>query len=212
MTFGSPQSVADELVALMKATKPTLTDLQSIADQLRAQGANTSGETVVEAFYRCAISHHLRSTRNVSLDVLPRCVNSSHVAVRDVCVMAEAHDHRKVGTAAWNRGWEYLRQSHRSFVDLKISTADGRGSLRRADLYVVADGRIVSFEFKYIGPRGIRNVRACAAQMQLYLREHAVSRFVVYAAGDGGAEIAGVKQLENLLQGCVVGLTGPAVD
>jgi hypothetical protein len=179
--------------------------------QLLAQGASASSETIIESFYRCAILELIQREYHVASGALPACVNSSHLPPRKVCLASGQDTHLRDSPSAWAAGWNAMRQRYAG-VDLRVATAAGERSLRRADLYVIAGGEIVSIEFKYVGARGIGNVAQCVRQMAVYLREHAASLFVVYTGADGTRELRNAAKVEaQLPAGVPVFLSGPAV-
>ena len=73
-----------------------------------------------------------------------------------------------------------------SGVDMYVRTAAVRAASGAPTCtLILTGGQVVSFEFKYVGPAGIRNPRACASQMGLYVkraRRHAAHHLL----GDGG--------------------------
>ena len=89
----------------------------------------------------------------------------------------------------------------------------GRRSLRRADLYVIADGKIVSVEFKYADLHGVRDPKAVAKQMQLYVKNHKATLLVIYSGSEKGTEVKGVKKVREALGSAapVVLVYGPAI-
>jgi hypothetical protein len=207
-----PAEVANAIVDLLRRTSPSPADLAMVRGQLLAQGAAASSETIVESFYRCVIADCLQREYHLAADALPACVNSSHLPPRQVCVKPGEHLHLHDSPSSWAAGWKGMRRRH-SGIDINVTTATRDRSLRRADLYVVARGEIVSLEFKYVGARGIKDVPLCIRQMQVYLREHAAALFVVYSGTDGNREIAGAEDVRaGLSPGVGVFLHGPAAE
>ena len=77
----------------------------------------------------------------------------------------------------------------------------------------MALNQIVSVEFKYVGPHGVRNAGAVAAQMRLYVKHHAATLLVIYSGTKAGTEVRGMSRLAELLDPAVpvVLLHGPAI-
>jgi hypothetical protein len=88
-----------------------------------------------------------------------------------------------------------------------------RKSLRRADLYFVALGQIVSVEFKYVGLHGLRDAKAVAGQMRRFVENHAATLLVIYSGSKDGSEVRGVARLRDRLGPAVpvVLVYGPAI-
>jgi hypothetical protein len=134
-----------------------------------------SSEEVVEAYFRCLITHSLARRYDVDEVVIPNCINASHRAVRRVCA-APGHTHATIEDHAWQGGWSVMRHKNPE-VDIVVD----RSSAKRADLYVAAADEVVSVEFKYVGPTGLRGLGACAAQLALHAAHHAEAISVLYS-------------------------------
>jgi hypothetical protein len=105
-----------------------------------------------------------------------------------------------------------LRKQHAG-IDMHVPTLHRNRSLRHADLYVIATEQIVSLEYKYVGPGGLKNPDGCAAQMGPYLASHAATRLVIYAGTPSAAPVRGLDKLRGLLAPDVpLVLYGPPVD
>jgi hypothetical protein len=206
----TPAALVTRITRALQRTPPSAADLAAVRRQLMRYQAVPTAETVIESYYRCVVSDYLQRQFELALDALPDCVNSSHRAARLVCVAQRGHQHHTVTPPAWEAGWRRLRR-HRG-VDMYVRTADRARSLRRADLYVIlTDGQVVSFEFKYVGPAGIRNPRACASQMGPYIKRHAATRLIIYSGTPQGGSVSGLARLRALLPADVpVLLHGPA--
>ena len=194
----SPAKVATEIERTLQNARPSADTLSAAQRQLIGFGAAAAAETVIESYYGCIVTEHLRRTFGIGADALPVCVNSSHRAVRRVCVAPGEHLHYTVPKASWAAGWQTLRQQHKD-VDMYVRTAHRDRSLRHADLYVIASRQIISLEFKYVGPAGLKNPNACAAQMGPYLEAHAATRLVVYSGTPSGTPVRGIDTLMGLL-------------
>jgi hypothetical protein len=138
-----------------------------------------SSEEVVEGFFRCSLVHHLQERCELPIESLPFCINSSHRAVRRVCTEPSAHRHQAIDDDAWAEGWRRLQRQR----GVNIVVPNHR-SPRRADLYVSARNKVVSVEFKYIGPLGLRKAASCAAQIRLHAANHAVAFLLLYCGTD----------------------------
>jgi hypothetical protein len=197
---------------LRNAPPPSADAVAAIKRQLAEFGAAAAAETVIESYYGCLVTEHLRRRFDIVPDTLPLIINSSHRAVRRVCVMPGDHLHCRVLKDSWASGWRTFRQQHRG-VDMYVQTALGDRSLRHADLYVIAAGQIVSLEYKYVGPKGLTSPERCAAQMRPYLDAHAVARLIIYSGTPSTTPVRGMDKLRGLLPPDVpLVLYGPQVD
>jgi hypothetical protein len=152
---------------------------------------------VIESYYGCLVTEHVRRIFDIVPDTLPLIINSSHRAVRRVCVLPGDHLHSKVLNDAWASGWRAFRQH--AGVDMYVRTAQRDRSLRHADLYVIAAGQIVSLEYKYVGAEGLKNPKGCAAQMRPYLHAHAAARLIIYSGTSSTTPVRGMDKLRGLL-------------
>ena len=105
-----------------------------------------------------------------------------------------------------------MKKQYPKKVAMYVRGKQRRKSLRRADLYVVAQGKIVSLEFKHVGPPGVRNPKAVAEQMRLYVKHHAATLLVIYSGSKGGSEIRGLARLHDLLDPLGPTVTLVAID
>jgi hypothetical protein len=211
-----PDGLAIEIDASIAAVNPAAGVIPGLQRQLLARHAalhlkpTISSEEVVEGLVRCRLTHHLQQKFELRVDSIPACVNSSHKAVRRVCVDASRHSHGGISDKAWSAAWQRLQQEHPG-VNVRVA---GRSAPRRADLYIVARGRIVSLEFKYIGEQGLRDAAACAAQVGRHAANHALAFLVVYCGA--GAEVLddAMARLRRLVSGGnvrVAGMHGPVI-
>lgn len=180
-----PTVLGAELEGILPNTVPSADDIRLLQNQLLARHRLlklepvVSSEEVVEGFFRCFIVHHLQQRHAVRLESLPTCVNSSHRAVRRVCVVPNEHGHAALTDSDWAEGWRRL-QNERPGVNIMVPT---HRSPRRADLYVVARNKVVSFEFKYVGANRMRDAPLCTAQIRLHAANHELAFLLVYCGG-----------------------------
>jgi hypothetical protein len=89
----------------------------------------------------------------------------------------------------------------------------GRRSPKRADLYIATLDGVVSIEFKYAGPHGVRDPHACAAQVRLYVAKHAATLLVLYNGGGNKTSPGGADRLRGLLRQTarVIIIPGPGI-
>jgi len=169
-----------------------------------------SSEETLEGYYRCVIAEDLAKRYILSQAAIPYCVNSSHRAVRRVCHLTGRHSHADIEDAGWREGWTLI-QRRRPEVNVQVA---GRRSPKRADLYVVTGEGVVSVEFKYIGPTGLRDIEACAAQVRRHAESHAEAILVLYSGSGRPVSDTVVRQL-GLVIGAdnarVANLAGPEI-
>jgi hypothetical protein len=188
--------VLSEIERELKSAPPSADAVAAIQRQLAEFGAAASAETVIESYYGCRLTERLRRRFEIPLAALPVTINTSHRAVRRVCVMPGEHLHDEVRKDAWVDGWRRLRQH--TGVDMYVRTERRDRSLRHADLYLIASGQIISLEYKYVGPKGLKNLEACAGQMRPYRNAHAATRLVIYSGTPTGP-VRGLDTLTGLL-------------
>jgi hypothetical protein len=207
----SPIEALTEIERVLRSAPPPSSDaVAAIQRQLAEFGAAAAAETVVESYYACLVTEHLRRRFDIASAALPVTINSSHRAVRRVCVMPGEHLHGKVLKEPWAAGWRTFRQQ--PGVDMYVQTDHRERSLRHADLYVMAAGQIISLEYKYVSPKGLSSPEGCAAQMRPYLDAHAGTRLVVYSGTPSGTLVRGLETLRGLLPADVpLVLHGPPV-
>lgn len=90
----------------------------------------------------------------------------------------------------------------------------GRSSPKHADLYVVAGRHVVSLEFKYVGPGGLRDIQGCAAQMRRHAECHAEAILVLYSGTNRPVAAQVVQRLVSLIGARnvrVANLAGPEI-
>jgi hypothetical protein len=203
----NPDKVMTSITGWLTNAVPTTGELRLGYSQYLRTGA-PDREKAVECYYRCILTDRLQGEFGLSAEALPTCINSSHVATRRVCVAKKSHQHSDVSHERWKHGWAALRHEYKREIDLR----DDTGHLRRADLHVVADKKIVSLEFKYVGGGGVKNASALAKQLEPYRRYHAATRLVLYSGTPRGTELPGLARLTALVPpGLLVVLHGPAV-
>jgi hypothetical protein len=210
-----PKVLGAEVARVLASTAPRAGDIRLLQDQLLARhyllrlNPDVSSEEVVESFFRCFIVHYLQQRYELRVESLPTCINSSHQAVRRVCAVPNGHRHNAITDDAWAEGWRRL-QNERAGVNITVPT---HRSPRRADLYVVARNKIVSFEFKYIGARRLRDAALCAAQVRLHAANHALAFLLLYCGGSVDVLNDAVARLNPGLPGNVrvLAVHGPAI-
>lgn len=177
-----PRFVAVDICRVIKRTVPDRSRLRDLAHQLLRRHdllqlrPIVSSEETVEAYFRCVITDRLAERYGLGLAAIPSCINSSHRAVRRVCA-SPAHRHASIEDDTWRRGWMAIQRGN---PEVNIPVAGG--SPKRADLYIVAAGGIVSVEFKYVGVQGLRDVRNCGAQLGRHAAHHAEAILLLYSA------------------------------
>lgn len=199
-----PTILATEIARVIGAAAPNTQDIREVQQQLLSRHVElglankVASEEVVESFFRCLVIDHLQRRFKLGLDDIPSCVNSSHTATRRVCGARSRHRHQSISDSDWKVGWR--RFQHR---DPEVNIfVPGRRSPKRADLYVAALGGILSLEFKYVGPNGLRDVSGCDRQMSRYIENHAAALLVVYFGSRDG-ESRGIGQLRSLIDPAV---------
>lgn len=211
----NPKVMAAELCAAIKADTPTATQIGQLGQSLLRRHSSlglrpvVSSEEIVEAYYRCLLTGFIATRYSLDTFELPSCVNSSHKAVRRVCVGSK-RAHAGLEDRAWEEGWAQMQLRN---PEVNVKTP-GRKSARRADLYVVANGHVVSIEFKYVGDRGVADQRGCASQMTRHAAAHAEAILVVYScATDPGPQYMNdrVRQLVTAPNARAVCVAGPAM-
>jgi hypothetical protein len=207
-----PVKLRDEIAAKIQSALPREEDVEEVRWQLLRQKAEATSELIVECFYRCLVTDELQRRYRIGLDDLPSCVNSSHVAARRVCWVGSPHAHQSIQPKPWARAWDDLRERHPE-ADNWLPDQRRRETLRHADLYVVAQDRIVSVEFKYVSVQGVKHPEAIVEQMQRYVDKHAATLLVVYSDSDDKRVGRSMVQLTKLLDPPVpvVLLRGPAI-
>lgn len=200
MTNCIDASVVETLTEIERVLKSAALEsdvVASIQRQLAEFGAAAAAETVIESYHGCLVTEHLRRMFEIAPVALPETINTSHRAVRRVCVMPGEHLHGKVLKESWAEGWRMLCQQ--PGVHMYVQTNQRERSLRHADLYVIASGQIISLEYKYVGPKGLSSPEACADQMSPYLAAHAGTRLVIYSGTPSGTPVRGLEKLRRLL-------------
>jgi hypothetical protein len=174
-----PETVAADVHQVVERSVPDRARLQELGRQLLRRHVLlglqrvVSSEEIVEAHFRCVITDRLMGRFALSALAIPSCINSSHRAVRRVCG-TPTHSHAVIEDDEWRRGWLAMQQR-----TPEVNIYAGR-SPKRADLYIVATGGVVSVEFKYVG-RGVRDVGGCAAQFGCHAAHHAEAILVLYS-------------------------------
>ena len=186
-----PRLVAAEVWNTVEGSVPSGLQVQELSRQLLRRHSLcrlrpvVSSEEIVEGYYRCVITDNLVNRHSLSEAAIPRCVNSSHRAVRGVCLVSRQHSHSAVEDRQWREGWSVI-QDQNPEVNVRVAR---RRSPNRADLYVVTGKQVVSLEFKYVGPGGLRDIEGCAAQMRRHAACHAEAILVVTPEPDGPSPI-----------------------
>jgi hypothetical protein len=208
----SPVEALTEIERVLKSAPSSSDAVTAIQRRLAEFGAAAAAETVIESYYGCLVTEHLRRRFDIDPAALPLTINTSHRAVRRVCVMPGKHLHSKVLKEHWAKDWQTLRKTKKG-VDIYVQTDDGKRSLRHADLYVIAAGQIISLEYKYAGPTGLSRPEECADQMGPYLAAHAATRLVVYSGTPSGTSVRGLDTLTGLLPADVpLVVYGPPIE
>jgi len=211
-----PEILATEIGASIGGAKPVSADLVELQRQLLSRHADLrlkpkiSSEEVVEGFVRCVLIHHLQQRFELHVDAIPSCVNSSHKAVRRVCASRRRHSHDSISDEAWSVAWLGLQREH---PEVNVRVPDHRNP-KRADLYIVARGKIVSIEFKYVGAQGLRDAAACAAQVGRHAANHALAFLVLYCGASLDVQDDALARLNRLISNDVriVGMRGPTIS
>ena len=204
-----PGSLAADISARIEAVMPRRQDIEKIRGQLLGLEAQATPELIVESFYRCVLTDWLQRKYAIGVDRLPDAVNSSHRAARLVCNARSVHPHSSISPAAWESAWQRLRPT----ADIYVPNTGGGRSLKRADLYVVTAGQVVSIEFKYVERHGLRDPKGIAEQMQRFVKYHAATILVIYSGSHNRSDVPGVAQVRRGLPQCVpiVVISGPAI-
>jgi hypothetical protein len=209
-----PDVLGARIGRLLATTKLRGDDIRRLQNQLLARHSDLrlkqviSSEEVVEGFFRCALVHHLQERYQLPIESLPCCINSSHRAVRRLCTEPRAHRHQAIADDAWAEGWRRLQRER----GVNIVVPNHR-SPRRADLYLLARDKVVSVEFKYIGPLGLRDAALCAAQIRLHAANHALAFLLLYCGADIEVGDQAVARLNRDVGGNVriLAVHGPAI-
>jgi hypothetical protein len=209
-----PEVLGDRIGALLSSTEPAAADILELQRQLLSRHADlalkptVSAEEVVESFFRCCLVHHLQQRFELHPDSIPGCINSSHRATRRVCAARSEHHHQAIADDLWAAAWRRLQDEHPG-VNVRVPD---RHSPKRADLYVVARDKIVSFEFKYIGVQGLRDAAGCATQVRRHAATHALAFLVLYCGASIDVRDDAVARLKRLAGDArVLGVHGPTI-
>lgn len=209
----SPQVTATEISVAIPQEGPTHAQLQQLGSSLLSRHLSLPGlkpvvssEEIVEAYYRCVLTERLTKRYALAATAVANCINSSHRAVRRVCV-SSGHSHASIEDRCWQTGWDQMRQSG---VGIREAS---RRSARHADLYVVANKQIVSVEFKYLNSKGLQDVAGCAAQFNLHARHYAEAVLVLYS-GAGAGVLQVERELRELVEADntrIISVAGPEI-
>jgi hypothetical protein len=210
-----PALLASEIARVIQESTPGEQDLVAVQRQLLYRHAilrlakRTAPEETIESFFRCLLTDHLQRQYKINIAMIPRCISSSHTATRGICVADSDHNHQCIEETEWKKAWNYFQHQHPE-VNIYIP---GKRRARRADLYLAAQGGIVSIEFKYIGNHGSLNIKDCADQMRGYVEHHAATMLVIYSGSNDRRTSQGMDQLCNLLGPAVnvILVNGPAI-
>jgi hypothetical protein len=209
-----PNVLGAEVEGVLMSAAPRERHIRLLQDKLMARhdllGLKLviSSEEVVEGFSRCFIVDYLQQRYELRVESLPTCINSSHQAVRRVCAVPNGHRHSAITDDAWAEGWRQLRE--RPGVDIMVPP---HRSPRRADLHLVAQNKIVSLEFKYIGSKGLRDAALCAAQIRLHAANHALAILLLYCGASREVMNDAVARLQPDLpaNARVLSIRGPEI-
>jgi hypothetical protein len=192
--------VASEICGVVERNIPTQPQIQALSRQLLTRHSDcrlqavVSSEEILEGYYRCVVTEALVKGHTLARAAVPRCVNSSHRAVRRVCLVPGQHNHLAVEDSEWREGWALIQERNPE-VNVRVAG----GSPKRADLYVVAGRHVVSLEFKYVGPGGLRDVQGCAAQVRRHAECHAQAILILYSGTNRPVEAQVVQQLVSFI-------------
>jgi hypothetical protein len=210
-----PAALARKIAQFAEQVVPNEGAIRGLGDQLLSRHAMLRGlkpvvsaEEIVESFFRCHVIDYLQRQFGVAASNMPRCLNSSHRATRRTCAVPAAHTHDSIQDSEWESGWLDLQR----YPGVNIRTGLSERA-KHADLYVVAQNKLISFEFKYAAQQGLGRIAECAAQVNRYIGAgHAASILVVYSR-DHESHKAALVQLRGLLGEGVqlVCTTGPAI-
>jgi hypothetical protein len=211
-----PGVLAAEIARVIQSVSPSERDISEVQRQVLCRhselglGKKTTPEEVIEGFFRCLLTDHFQRHFKIKPLDIPNYINSSHTATRGICIAGLLHNHHHITDAEWGKSWRRFQDQHQ---EANIYVPGGR-SPRRADLYLVARGGIVSVEFKYLGSKGSLNVDGCAAQMRRYIENHAATLLVIYDSSSNGKEVRGLDRLRSLLSRDVhvIIIYGPAIS
>jgi hypothetical protein len=155
-----PRLLATEICDAIARSMPDRTQIRKLGQSLLRRHASlglrpvVSSEEIVDAYYRCVLTGYLAKRYILENAALPKGINSSHKAIRRVCIAPE-HSHARVADDDWRESWCLMQERNP-----EVNVSNAGSSARRADLYVVANGQVVSVEFKYVGSTGLRDARA----------------------------------------------------
>jgi hypothetical protein len=196
-----PAALLTKLAWVITSATPRGRDIEEVRRQLLERKARlglqdqVAAEYVAESFFRCAITDYVQRRFQVDPGAVPESINSSHKATRGVCWRPSQHRHQQIADGAWTSAWRLLQKQYPA-VNVRDREAQ---PAKRADLYLVAQRKVVSVEFKYVGPHGVRDVSACAAQMRRYVEKHAATLLVIYDGARRRDEVPGMGRLRNCL-------------
>ena len=201
-----PAKLRDEIVKEIQKAAPSESNLKEIGRQLLKHNADPAAEAIVESYYRCLLVAYLQTEYKIEREEVPRCINSSHRAPRLVCWYSPRHDHDSITPTSWKASWKEMRD--------RYTPIRKHETLRRADLYVIAQGKIVSVEFKHVGSHEVSGLNGCIQQMKRYADKHAATLMVIYSTAKAGSEVRGVAQIREALgpKTPVVVVYGPRCD
>ena len=211
-----PKLAAGEICRSVERTIPTRWQVQVVSRQLISRHSVcrlkpvVSSEEILEGYYRCVITETLANRHTLSQAAIPRCINSSHRAVRRVWLVSGQHTHSDVEEREWREGWALIQRRNPE-VNVRVA---GRRTPKRADLYVVTRKGVISLEFKYIGLGGLRDIQACAAQVRRHAECHAEAILVLYSGNNSPMPDRVVQELVSLTGAQnvrVANLAGPEI-
>jgi hypothetical protein len=106
-----PEAVPVEIGTVLLGESPTQLQVQQLRSDLlsrhlslRGLKPTVSSEEIVEAYHRCVLTDRLARAHALAPAAVPQCINSSHRAVRRVCV-TPGHNHASIEDRAWANDW-----------------------------------------------------------------------------------------------------------
>src|SRR4029077_18630924 len=112
----APSLVARGICRTVENRIPTRAEVRALSRELLRRhlvcGLKpvVSSEETLEGYYRCLISDALAKRYLLSQEAIPLCVNSSHRAVRRVCVLRRQHSHADIDDVGWRNGWTLIQR------------------------------------------------------------------------------------------------------
>ena len=142
----TPTVVARAICRIVERSIPTRVQVQGLSRQLLRRHAVcrlkqvVSAEEVVEGYYRCLITDTLTSRHALIRAAIPSCINSSHCAVRRVCVVSGQHNHSAVQDGDWREGWTFI-QGQNAEVNVQVPGDGARSAQTCTSLRISRSSR-----------------------------------------------------------------------